>query len=131
MAASSVPPTAAHVLARAQQGLLVYVATFILYPMVSLLDAGVLDLTQDHVQDVLGTNLQELTGEWKAMNARGLDAPTQRLGRVAFHSGRVQAIRYPSKLQPHRANMLLFKDRIGAPLVPARPPVNVSDQDPL
>jgi len=91
----------------------------------------VLDLTLDDVQDALGTNLQELTGEWKALNALGRDAPTQRLGCVAFESALVQAIRYPSKLQPNRANMLLFKDRIDVPLVPAGLPAGFPDQEPL
>ncbi|WP_027482281.1 RES family NAD+ phosphorylase [Deinococcus pimensis] len=91
----------------------------------------VLDLTHGDVQEALETNLQELTGEWKAMNARGLDAPTQRLGRIAFESRQVQAIRYPSRVQPHRANMLIFKDRVSTPLVPAGLPRDFPDQEPL
>lgn len=89
---------------------------------------SLLDLTDPGIQSALGTNLQELTGEWKAMNAAGLDAPTQRLGRLAFESGRVQAIRYPSRIQPQRGNVLLFKDRLPFPLVPVGLPDDFPDQ---
>lgn len=93
--------------------------------------ARVLDLTNMNVQDALGTNLQELTGEWKAMNARGQEAPTQRLGRLAFETTVIDSIRYPSKIQPHRANLLLFKDRLSSGLVPVGLPSAFPDQEPL
>lgn len=92
---------------------------------------GVLDLMDLDVQERVGTNLQELTGEWKAMNAAGREAPTQCLGRLAFKAGRVQAIRYPSKIYPQRSNVLLFKDRLSFPLVPVGLPADFPDQDPL
>ncbi|GMA16741.1 RES family NAD+ phosphorylase [Deinococcus metallilatus] len=92
---------------------------------------ALLDLMDAQVQERLGTNLQELTGEWKAMNAAGREAPTQRLGRLAFESGRIEAIRYPSKIQPQRGNVLLFKDRLPFALFPAGLPASFPDQDPL
>lgn len=92
---------------------------------------GVLDLMDLDVQERFGTNLQELTGEWKAMNTVGREAPTQRLGRLTFEAGRVEAIRYPSKIQPQRSNVLLFKDRLSFPLVPVGLPADFPDQDPL
>lgn len=92
---------------------------------------GVLDLMQPEIQSALGTNLQELTGEWKLLNELNLDAPTQILGQAAFESGVVKAIRYPSKIEPHRANLVIFKDRIGHPLVPLNLPPNFPPQEPL
>lgn len=90
-----------------------------------------LDLMDAQVQAQLGTNLQELTGEWKALNTQGLEAPTQRLGRLAFESGQIEGVRYPSKIQPQRANVLLFKDRLTFPLVPLGLPASFPDQEPL
>ncbi|MEF2279115.1 RES family NAD+ phosphorylase [Deinococcus sp. YIM 134068] len=71
----------------------------------------VLDLTDEEVQERLGTGLQELTGDWQVLTGRGRDAPTQRLGRAAFDSGRFDALLYPSKLAPEAANLLVLVDR--------------------
>lgn len=71
----------------------------------------VLDLTDAEVRERLDTSLQELTGDWQFSNEQGEDAPTQRLGRAAFESGRFDALRAPSKLRPGEANLLVFVDR--------------------
>ncbi|MPY65583.1 RES family NAD+ phosphorylase [Deinococcus sp. SDU3-2] len=77
----------------------------------------VLDLTDAGVREQVGTSLQELTGDWQFLNEQGEDAPTQRLGRTAFESGRFDAVRAPSKLRPGEANLLVFVDRIGERVV--------------
>ncbi|WP_102128049.1 RES family NAD+ phosphorylase [Deinococcus planocerae] len=76
----------------------------------------VLDLRGEAVQGRLGTNLQELTGDWQVLTGRGQDAPTQRLGRAAFESEHFDAILSPSKLDPEGTNLLVFVDRVGARL---------------
>lgn len=91
----------------------------------------VLDLTVEEIRQIIGTNLQELTGDWKRMNLDGLDAPTQILGQAAFDSGRISAIRYPSKIAPDKANLVIFKERIAYQLSPINLPEGFPDQDPL
>ncbi|WP_017717643.1 RES family NAD+ phosphorylase [Kamptonema formosum] len=46
---------------------------------------AVLDITNLNSQQALGTNLQELTGNWRLMNALGQIAPTQSLGEAAYN----------------------------------------------
>lgn len=93
---------------------------------------GILDLTEPSVQKLLGTNLQELTGDWKTVNQLyEEDAPTQVLGQVAYECERIKAIRYPSKIDPTVANLVIFKNRIGFDLVPLSLPAGFPDQMPL
>lgn len=49
---------------------------------------------------VLGTSIQELTGDWETYNARDQESPTQQLGRACFDSGRFRGIRYLSSKNP-------------------------------
>lgn len=74
--------------------------------------SGVLDITDAEVQDALGTNLQELTGSWLALNARGQLAPTQALGAAADEHGAVEALRVPSAQDPRAANLVVFPGRL-------------------
>ena len=76
---------------------------------------SVLDLTQPETQELLFTNKQELTGEWRYTQAGGQEAPTQVLGRVAFQSVRFTAIRFPSsKNPPHGVCIALFPERLSS-----------------
>lgn len=72
----------------------------------------VLDVTRAEVQGALGTNLQELTGSWLALNARGQTAPTQALGAAAYDNGSVEALRVPSAQDPRAANLVVFPERL-------------------
>lgn len=92
---------------------------------------NVLDLTVPEVREMLGTNIQELTGDWKHMNAEEQDAPTQILGQAAFDSGLIHAIRYPSKIDVSKANLVIFKERIDYSLIPLDLPEGFPPQDPL
>lgn len=74
--------------------------------------SGVLDLTDPRILTQLRTNEQELSGSWET----GVEPPTQRLGRVAFDSGRIVGIKYPSVKDRGGANLVVFPDRL--PLTP-------------
>lgn len=77
---------------------------------------SVLDLTQARVQETLGTNRQELTGEWRGIQAMGQEAPTQMLGRVCYETGRFDGIRYlSSKNPPKGVCVAVFPDRLRLP----------------
>jgi RES domain-containing protein len=76
----------------------------------------VLDLTVSGIQWALGTNLQELVGAWRHIQATGGEAPTQMLGRVCHRSERFEAIRFPSsKNPPNGVCIAVFTDRLRAP----------------
>ena len=61
---------------------------------------SVLDVTDASVQTALATTRQELSGDWRSIQAQGLEAPTQTLGRICYESGRFDAIRYHSSKNP-------------------------------
>lgn len=74
---------------------------------------AVLDLTQADVQQALGTNLQELTGSWVAVNDQEAVAPTQQLGCACFEVGTIEALKVPSVRDPRAFNLAVFPDRLG------------------
>lgn len=93
-------------------------ATFRTPPWVHVTVDGILfsllDLTENNVQRALGTNVQELTGEWRYTQAQGLEAPTQMLGRLCYETGRFDGIRYfSSKNPPKGVCLAVFPDRLG------------------
>lgn len=75
---------------------------------------GVLDLTEDESnRELLGTTYQELTGSWIYDD----DPPTQRLGRAAYDSNKIVAIRYPSgkwRGETLQRNLVVFRNRLTA-----------------
>lgn len=74
---------------------------------------SVLDLSDPGIQAKLGTNSQELTGEWRYTQATGIEAPTQLLGRVCHWTRLFDAIRYPSsKNLPSGRCLAVFPDRL-------------------
>jgi len=91
----------------------------------------ILDLTDAATQTHLGTNLQELTGNWAVMQdmhlqGRGALPPTQILGEAAYASMALLGMKYPSaKNQPGGINYVLFPDRL-----PNCPPSYVEVMDP-
>lgn len=88
----------------------------------------ILDLTVEDIQNLLGTNLQELTGNWEYMNTKGKESPTQILGRVVYYSKLFDALRYPSKHAPNKSNLLIFPDRIDHYLTAHNLPANFPTQ---
>jgi len=84
--------------------------------------SGILDLTDPRIRAPLGTTEQELTGSWEIE----AEPPTQRIGRVAFESGRIVGIKYPSAKDRDGDNLVVFSDRL--PLTPTNYP-EVHDPD--
>jgi hypothetical protein len=78
----------------------------------------VLDLTDPATQRQLGTNLQELTGNFAVMQdihleGRGELPPTQLLGKAAFECMALLGMKYPSAKNPQGGiNYVLFPDRL-------------------
>jgi len=71
-----------------------------------------LDLTDVGILDLLKTNITELTGEWRYTQITSV-AVTQILGRAAFESEQIKAIKYHSAKDPHRGRCLaVFIDRL-------------------
>ena len=75
---------------------------------------SILDLTDLEIQRDLETNWQELTGIWNWLNLINTDdiAPTQRLGKVAFLSSEIEALKIPSAVNPGAYNLAIFPDRL-------------------
>jgi RES domain-containing protein len=75
--------------------------------------ADVLDLTDVEIQSRLGTNLAELTGDWRVTASLGLVPPTHLLSQVAYESGVVTALVYASAKNPaHGTGVAVFADRL-------------------
>lgn len=70
--------------------------------------SDVLDLTSPPILKALGTNEQEMTGSW----AKAIGLATQELGRAAYDSNRISAIRYGSAKCPGGTNLVVFSDHL-------------------
>ncbi len=70
----------------------------------------VLDLRLLVVQDMLSTNIVELTRPWVGAEAA---TDTQRLGRAAYDDGQLHGLVAPSALDPEGWNLVVFIDRLG------------------
>jgi len=90
----------------------------------------VLDLTDPEIQDILGSSLEELTGDWRAALEERQNHPRRRvvthdLGRAAFEAG-WEALKYPSAPHPRRWNVVVFTEHA---LVQPRPQLPKTVQD--
>ena len=72
----------------------------------------VLDLCDFHVRIELGTDRDEILQKIEFFEARGVEAPSQTLGRVVYKSG-WSAILYPSRHTPKVGNLAVFPDNLG------------------
>jgi RES domain len=78
----------------------------------------VLDLTDLRVQNRLSTTIAELTGDWRfsqTLHLRGEAPlpPTQRLGKAAYESGRIVAMKYHSARRAGQGiNVVVFADQL-------------------
>lgn len=72
----------------------------------------VLDLCDFRVRIELGTDLEEVLQPIEPFEARGKEAPSQRLGRVAYKNG-WSAVLYPSRHNPKVGNLAVFPDNLG------------------
>jgi hypothetical protein len=85
---------------------------------VQVILTNVMDLTDPHTQTLLGTNAQELTGDWDAYQIRNRRtsvsyptgiAPTQELGRALFTTG-IEGFRSVSAKVPYAKTLTVFPD---------------------
>jgi hypothetical protein len=78
----------------------------------------VLDLTHPQAEEMLGTSLSELTGDWRVSESRFLKGhgplpPCQLLGKVAYESQLFDSIKYPtSKDVLEGTGWAVFADRL-------------------
>lgn len=68
-------------------------------------------ILDDQALRLLGTNLEEMTGDWRRMQRRGLVAPTQALGRALYDAGDIQAFVVESARVEGSSNLALFPRR--------------------
>jgi RES domain len=98
-------------------------ATFIRTPPLTIFGVEgvldrVLDLTKPEVESDLGTSLAELSGDWRFSQERyfqglGPMPPCQVLGKLAFESGRFDAIQYRSAKNVGKGiGWAVFSDRL-------------------
>ncbi|MCL1465018.1 RES family NAD+ phosphorylase [Argonema galeatum] len=73
---------------------------------------AILALCDKSIQRNLGTNLQELTGNWRPLNAQCEIAPTQELGTVAYNLQRFEGLKVPSSRNDLAYNLIVFHDRL-------------------
>ena len=73
---------------------------------------GLLDVTDAAVMQRLGTNAQELTGNWRMFAMENREAPTQTLGRVMFETTAAIGLRYPSARRAQGSCLAVFADRL-------------------
>jgi RES domain-containing protein len=67
-----------------------------------------LDLQIPETQVALGTNYQELTGDWKYLASLHLESETQRLGRIVQELGQIDTLIVPSAKHSGHANLAVF-----------------------
>lgn len=79
------------------------------------------DLTQMSEQALLGTNAQELTGDWEGFHRRTPQdsvnqpvgvAPTQELGQALFDIPDLEGFRSVSARMPARMTLMVFPDKL-------------------
>ena len=77
--------------------------------------SDIVDLTDTAMQATIGTDLTELTGDWLYPQSLGLAPPTQLLGQLAFETGVILGLRYPSAKDPaNGVNLIVFADRLAS-----------------
>ena len=70
----------------------------------------ILDLSNIEIQALLGTNTQELSGNFIRMQNRGLESPTQTLGRINIEHLFFDALITESARQENGKNLVIFPD---------------------
>ncbi|MBC7528166.1 MAG: RES family NAD+ phosphorylase [Chthonomonadaceae bacterium] len=73
----------------------------------------ILDLSDPQIRATLQTDVSELVAPWREAQSSPTLPATQRLGREAFDSGRIQALRYPSAQEPDCYCYVIFTDCLG------------------
>jgi RES domain-containing protein len=73
---------------------------------------SVVDLCDQTVQRLFGTDVRELCAAWRPINAHGQTAPTQALGALLYAAEHVEALRVPSARDPAAHNLVIFPRRL-------------------
>jgi RES domain-containing protein len=87
------------------------VAPFVHVPIEGRLQ-HVLRLDDPGISGLLHLSPVELQAEWRIPNARDVEVPTQRLGNIAYAVGRIEAIAYPSTVNPGGICLGVFTERL-------------------
>lgn len=83
---------------------------------------GTLDLISSRVRDRLVVTRAELLEDWSVADTlAGIDNLTQAIGRQAHALGSIDAIEFPSARRRGGVNLVVFPDRLSAPLKPHDP----------
>jgi RES domain-containing protein len=73
---------------------------------------AVADLTDPSSWKLLGTSVQELTGDWRSDNTNNLVAPTQHLGLALFKVPGLEGFLSPSAKSPKENNLIVFPAKL-------------------
>ena len=74
---------------------------------------SVLDLTDMNNQHHLGTNLQELTGNWHYLyTQKDQIAPTQQLGKAVYDLQTIEALKVPCSFDLNAYNLVILPERL-------------------
>ncbi len=76
---------------------------------------NVLDLTQQNTQQLLGTDLTELTSSWQMQMLNSDVVPTHVLAEAAFATHHFQAIRFPSAQVVGQVNLVIWTGLLKEP----------------
>jgi RES domain-containing protein len=87
------------------------VAPYVHVPIVANLQ-HVLRVDDPAITRLLELSPSELRVEWRTANARGIEVHTQRLGNVSYAARRIEAIAYPSTVNPGGVCVGVFPERL-------------------
>jgi RES domain-containing protein len=85
------------------------------FSMEVILHLGFLDLTDTANLDKLGTNLEELNGNWNEQMKNGLPVPTQILVTAIYDSKRFQGLQFFSHEAPDQINIMIWTETVKSP----------------
>ncbi len=98
-----------------RNGFMGVIPATVIFSVEIMLDAF-LDLTDTNIQGALNANISELCDPtWLSVQDEGGAPLTQQFAQIAFDTGRIQAMRYPSAQLEGHACWVVFTERVFAP----------------